>query len=113
MISSNSALREGKLCSFDGVASVRKQFHVRAWPRSPRAEGKKMSGAARRQGNWTTEEDRRLLDLIEAGKSWVFISANLKRPARTIHHRLAYVRRQTKKADLARTVELGLKAKGK
>src|SRR6202022_1751255 len=23
--------------------------------------------------NWTPEEDRRLLDLIEAGKSWVFI----------------------------------------
>ena len=32
--------------------------------------------------NWTPEEDRRLLDLIEAGKSWVFISANLKRPVK-------------------------------
>jgi len=32
-----------------------------------------------RGSQWTPEEDRRLLDLIKAGKSWVFISANLKR----------------------------------
>jgi hypothetical protein len=56
-----------------------------------------MSGAARRQINWTPEEDRRLFDLIEAGKSWVFISANLKRPAKTIRDRFAYLRRQAKK----------------
>jgi hypothetical protein len=73
-----------------------------------------MSGGARRQGNWTPEEDRRLFDLIEAGKSRVFISANLKRPAKTIHDRLAYLRRQAKKVDLDnRPVELGQKAKGK
>jgi len=51
--------------------------------------------------NWTPEEDRRLLDLIEAGKSWVFISANLKRPAKTIRDRISQMRRS------------GLKAKGK
>jgi hypothetical protein len=33
-----------------------------------------MTGAARRQSNWTPEEDRRLLELVEAHKSWVFIS---------------------------------------
>jgi hypothetical protein len=71
-----------------------------------------MSGAARRQDNWTPEEERRLFDLIEAGKSWVFISANLKRPAKTIRDRLAYLRRRSKKADLdSRPVEPGLKAK--
>jgi hypothetical protein len=73
-----------------------------------------MSRAQRRGTNWTPEEDRRLFELVEAGKSWVFISANLKRPARTIHDRLGYLRRQAKKADLdSGPVESRLKAKGK
>jgi hypothetical protein len=70
-----------------------------------------VSGAQRRGSNWTPEEDRQLFDLIEAGKSWVFISAKLKRPARTIHDRLSYLRRRAKKVDLDSTVELGRKAK--
>ena len=70
-----------------------------------------MSGAQRRETNWTPEEDRRLFDLIEAGKSWVFISANLKRPEKRTRVRLAYLLRQAKKADLDSTAELGLKAK--
>ena len=49
-----------------------------------------------RGSNWTPEEDRRLFDLIEAKKSWVFISANLKRPAKTVRDRLMYLRRQDK-----------------
>ena len=49
--------------------------------------------------NWTPEEDRRLLDLIEAGKSWVFISANLKRPVKTIRARLSRMRRSKLKAE--------------
>jgi len=74
----------------------------------------RMTGAQRRGTNWTPEEDRRLFDLIEAGKSWVFISANLKRPAKTIHERLSYLRRRAKKADLdSGPVESGLKAKRK
>jgi hypothetical protein len=64
------------------------------------AWGGEMAGAQRRGTNWTPEEDRRLFDLIETGKSWVFISAKLKRPAKTIHDRLSYLRRQSKKADL-------------
>jgi Myb-like DNA-binding domain len=72
-----------------------------------------VSGAQRRQSNWTADEDQRLLKLVEAGKSWVFISANLKRPAKTIHDRLAYLRRQAKKADLVSTIEPGLKAKAR
>ncbi len=71
-----------------------------------------MSGALRRRRNWTPEEDRRMFDLIEAGKSWVFISANLKRPAKTIRDRLSYLRRRAKKTDLdSGPVESGLKAK--
>jgi hypothetical protein len=72
-----------------------------------------MTGAQRRGNNWTPEEDRRLFDLIEARKSWVFISASLKRPTKTIHERLSYLRRQAKKADLDSTVEPRLTAKGK
>jgi hypothetical protein len=72
-----------------------------------------VSGAQRRQSNWTADEDQRLLKLVEAGKSWMFISANLKRPAKTIHDRLAYLRRQAKKADLVSTIEPGLKAKAR
>jgi hypothetical protein len=72
-----------------------------------------MTGAQQRGTNWTPEDDRRLLDLIEAGKSWVLISANLRRPAKTIRNRLAYLRREAKKADSDSNVEIGLKAKGK
>jgi Myb-like DNA-binding domain len=53
-----------------------------------------MTGAQRRQGNWTPEEDQRLLDLVETGKSWVFILANLKRPAKSAQARLAHLGRQ-------------------
>ena len=38
--------------------------------------------------NWTPEEDRRLVEMIKAGKSLVFISANLKRPVNSILNRL-------------------------
>jgi hypothetical protein len=58
-----------------------------------------MSGAARRQSNWTAEEDRRLLELVEARKSWAFISANLKRPERSAREHLAYLRRKEKKPN--------------
>ena len=51
-----------------------------------------MTGAQRRQSNWTAEEDRLLLELVEAGKSWVFIAANLKRPAKSARQHLAYLR---------------------
>jgi DNA-binding NarL/FixJ family response regulator len=37
--------------------------------------------------NWTPEEDRRLLALIEMGKSWVFIAANLKRSLKSVRDR--------------------------
>jgi hypothetical protein len=37
-----------------------------------------------RGSNWTAEEDRRLLDLIAAGKSWTLISATLRRSMKSI-----------------------------
>ena len=46
--------------------------------------------------NWTPDEDRRLLELIEAGKSLVFISANLKRPVKTIRIRLKLLKAKAK-----------------
>lgn len=58
-----------------------------------------MSGAARRQSNWTAEEDRRLLELVEARKSWVFISANLKRPVKSARDRFTYLQRKEKMPD--------------
>jgi Myb-like DNA-binding domain len=49
--------------------------------------GEEMAGAARRQSNWTPEEDRRLLEFVQAGKSWVLISANLKRSLKSVQDR--------------------------
>jgi hypothetical protein len=73
-----------------------------------------MTGAQRRGSNWTPEEDQRLLKLVEAGKSWVFISANLKRPAKTARDRLAYLQRQAIRAEFeSRLAEPELKAKPK
>jgi hypothetical protein len=40
-----------------------------------------------------------LLELVEAGKSWVFISANLKRPGKSARGRLAHLLRQAVKAE--------------
>jgi len=37
-----------------------------------------------RDSNWTAEEDRRLFDLIAAGKSWTPISATLKRSMKSV-----------------------------
>jgi len=57
-----------------------------------------MIGAMPRGSNWTPEEDRRLLELVEAKKSWVFISLNLKRPEKSVRDHLAFMRRQARMA---------------
>jgi hypothetical protein len=62
-----------------------------------------MTGAQRRQGNWTAEEDRLALELVEAGKSWVLISAKLKRSEKGARHRLAYLLRQPIKSEFVPT----------
>ena len=73
-----------------------------------------MTGAQRRQINWTADEDQRLFKLVEAGKSWVFISANLEGPASSAGGRLAYLARQAIKAEFEREpAEPAAKAKGK
>jgi len=70
-----------------------------------------MTGAQRRQ-NWTAGE--RLLKLVEAGKSWVFISANLKRPEKSARVRLGYLLRKAIKLNSRADLQgPGLKAKGK
>jgi hypothetical protein len=51
---------------------------------------KTMTGAARRQ-NWTPDEDRRLPEFVEAGKFWVFISANLKQSLKSVEDRARQV----------------------
>jgi Myb-like DNA-binding domain len=53
--------------------------------------------AQQRGSKWTPEEDVRLLELVEAGKSWVFISAKLKRPAKSIRDHLRHLRRRAVK----------------
>jgi hypothetical protein len=71
-------------------------------PFAARAEGAEKSTLAflmavqHRGTKWTPEENRRLLDLIKAGKSWVFISANLKRPVKSIRIRLKLLRAKGK-----------------
>jgi DNA-binding NarL/FixJ family response regulator len=55
-----------------------------------------MTGAAPRQRNWTPDEDRRLLELLGAGKSWVFIAANLKRREKSVKY---HARQLNAKAD--------------
>jgi len=73
-----------------------------------------MTGVAPRGSNWTSDEDQRLLKLVEAGKSWVFISANLKRPEKSARVRLAYLLRQAIKAEFeSGPGGPGVKAKGK
>ena len=71
----------------------------------------KMRGIAKAERH---TEAKRLLELVEARKSWVFISAKLKRPTKSIRDHLRHLRRQAKKADLdSRAVEPRLKAKAK
>jgi hypothetical protein len=58
--------------------------------------GKGRTGmAVHRGGQWTLEEDRLLLEFLEAGKSWVFISAKLKRTVRSLQDRNRYLKRQS------------------
>ena len=51
-----------------------------------------MTAVQHRGSNWGPDEDRRLRDLV-GGKSCVFISANLKRPAKPVRDRIVYLRR--------------------
>jgi hypothetical protein len=73
-----------------------------------------MTGPSPRDSHWTSDEDQRLLKLVEAGKSWVFISANLKRPEKSARVRLGYLLRKAIKAEFeSGSAGPGLKAKGK
>jgi Myb-like DNA-binding domain len=53
--------------------------------------------AIHRENHWTPEEDQRLLDLIGSGKSWVLISALLKRSQLSINDRARHLKRKSAK----------------
>jgi DNA-binding NarL/FixJ family response regulator len=55
--------------------------------------------AIHRENQWTPEEDQHLLALIGSGKSWVLISALLKRSQRTIKDRARHLKRKLVKTD--------------
>jgi hypothetical protein len=70
-------------------------------PFAARADGEKKDccvpdGCTAPRNLMDTRENRRLLDLIKAGKSWVFISANLKRPVKSIRIRLKLLKAKGK-----------------
>jgi hypothetical protein len=48
--------------------------------------------AIHRGNHWTPEEDQRLLELIGSGKSWMLISALLKRNQLSIKERARYLK---------------------
>ena len=50
--------------------------------------------AIHRGNHWTPEEDQRSLELIGNGKSWVLISALLKRSQLPIKDRARYLKRR-------------------
>jgi Myb-like DNA-binding domain len=53
--------------------------------------------AIHRGNHWTPDEDQRLLELIDGGKSWVLISALLKRGQLSIKDRARYLKRKSAK----------------
>jgi len=68
--------------------------------------------AGHRGSQWTTEEDRRLLDLIRMNKSWVLISATLSRNVKSIRDRARHLERQAKmesaSLDADRSARIGV-----
>jgi len=48
---------------------------------------------------WTPDEDRKLLEMIESGKSWVLISPVLKRSERSIRVRARALKRLSEDTD--------------
>jgi hypothetical protein len=53
--------------------------------------------AIHRGNHWTPEEDQRSRELIGSGKSWVLISALLKRSQLSIKDRARYLKRKSAK----------------
>jgi hypothetical protein len=55
--------------------------------------------AGQRHKFWTGEEDQRLLEFVEAGKSWVLISALLKRSMKNVQDRHRLLKRRLDVGD--------------
>jgi Myb-like DNA-binding domain len=47
--------------------------------------------------HWTPDEDLRLIELMNDGKSWVLISALLKRSRKSIEERVRHLKREATK----------------
>jgi Myb-like DNA-binding domain len=62
-----------------------------------------------RGDQWTPEEDRLLLELVQAGKSWVLISAKLKRPLRSVQDRNRYLKRQSGNQGAVYKTRMGIR----
>jgi hypothetical protein len=79
-------------------------------PSCGKKQGSDMAG--HRGSQWTTEEDRRLLDLIRMNKSWVLISAALSRNVKSIRDRARHLERQAKmesaSLDADRSARIGV-----
>jgi hypothetical protein len=59
-----------------------------------------MSPAQLHRGrNWTPEDDRKLLDMVEAGKSWVLMAAVLRRSQKSVKDRARTLRRLSRETD--------------
>jgi hypothetical protein len=43
---------------------------------------------------WAVDEDKKLLDMVAAGKSWVAISAALKRSQKSVRERVRTLKRK-------------------
>jgi hypothetical protein len=54
---------------------------------------------AQRPDLWKTEEDLFLLELVAAGKSWVLISAKLKRSIKRLQDRHRLLKRRLRRTD--------------
>jgi hypothetical protein len=55
--------------------------------------------SAHRARPWNLEDDQRLIELVEAGKSWVLISAILRRSIRSLQDRGRYLKRRSDKPN--------------
>jgi hypothetical protein len=59
-----------------------------------------MSAQLFRGPKWTDEENQKLLGMVEAGKSWVLISAMLKRSQKSVHERAKTLKRKDQKSSI-------------
>src|ERR1700730_13364544 len=89
-----------------GGAAGRSAYPLRRHPPPGRgrAQGEEMTGV-NAWIRWTPEEEKRLLNLTAAGKSWTLISGSLKRSMKSVKFHAKTLAQKDRQG-------LGLKAKG-